>query len=88
MDSDQSLSVDSDQEEKRQPTENKEINKLDQVVTNNIRDYNDQYNDAIDNEPTLDNSSFNLSSGTRDPLPVVTVSLRGGKKHRKWLLLF
>ena len=54
-------------------------------MTNNIRDYNDQYNDAIDNEPTLDNSSFNLSRGTRYPLPVVTVSLRGGKKHRATL---
>ena len=51
-------------------------------MTNNIKDYNDQYNDAIDNEPTLDNISFNLCSDTRDPLPVVTVSLRGGKKHR------
>ena len=60
----------------------KEINKLYHLVTNNIKDYNDQYNDAIDNEPTLDNISFNLCSDTRDPLPVVTVSLRGGKKHR------
>ena len=51
-------------------------------MTNNIKDYNDQYNDAIDIEPTLNNSSFNLSSGTRDPLPVVTDYLRGGKKHR------
>ena len=51
-------------------------------MTNNIRDYNDQYNDDIDNERTLDNSSFNLSSGTIYPLPVVTVFLRGGKKHR------
>ena len=51
-------------------------------MTNNIKDYNDQYNDAIDNEPTLDNTSFNLSRGTSEPLPVVTVSLRGGKKHR------
>ena len=48
----------------------------------NIKDYNYQYNDAIDNEPTLDNSSFNLSRGTRYPLTVVTVSLQGGKKHR------
>ena len=54
-------------------------------MTNNIKDYNDQYNDAIDNKPTLDNSSFNLFSGTRYPLPVVTVYLRGGKKHRATL---
>ena len=46
-----------------------------------MKDYNDQYNDIIDNDQTLDNGSFSLSSGTRDPLPVVTVSLRGGKKH-------
>ena len=48
----------------------------------NIRDYNNQNNEAIDNEPTLDNSSFSLSSGTSDPLPVVTVYLQGGKKQR------
>ena len=51
-------------------------------MTNNIKDYNDQNNEAIDNELTLDNSSFILSSDTSDHLPVVTVSLRGGKKHR------
>ena len=60
----------------------KEINKLDDVVTNNLNKYNNQNNEAIDNEPTLDNSSFNLSRVTRDPLPVVTVSLQGVKKHR------
>ena len=51
-------------------------------MTDNIKDYDDQYNDAIDNEPTLDNISLNLSIGTIDPLPVVTVYLQGGKKHR------
>ena len=51
-------------------------------MTNNIKDYNNQYNDAINNDATLDNSSFSLSSGTRDPLSVVNVSLRGGKKHK------
>ena len=50
-------------------------------MTNNINDYNDQNNEAIDNEPTLDNNSFSLSSGTSDPLPVVTISLQVGKKH-------
>ena len=58
------------------------INKLYHIVTNNIKDYNNQYNDSIDNEPTLDNSSFNLSSGTRYPLPVVTVYLQVGNKHK------
>ena len=51
-------------------------------MTNNIKYYNGKYNYAIDNEPTLDNSSSSLSRGTRYPLPVVTVSLQGGKKHR------
>ena len=51
-------------------------------MTNNLNNYNDQNNEAIDNDPTLDNSSFRLSSGTSDPLPVVTVSLLVGKKHR------
>ena len=59
----------------------KEINILDRIVNNNLRTNKDQHNDAVENEPKFDNS-FNLSSGTRDPLPVVTVSLRGGKKQR------
>ena len=61
----------------------KEIKKLDTVVTYNLNNYNNQSNEAIDNEPTFDNSSFNLYSGTRDHLPVVTVYLQGGKKHRE-----
>ena len=48
LDSDQSLSVDSDQEEKRQPTENKEINKLDHVVTDNIKKKN-EHNEDLSN---------------------------------------
>ena len=51
-------------------------------MTNNIKDYNNKYNEAIDNEPTLDNNRFNVSSVTIYPLPVVTVSLQRGKKHR------
>ena len=76
------LASNSSLDKDRRHTVRKEINKLDHAVKNNIKDYNDQYDHAIDNEPTLDNSSFNLSIFTRDPLPVVTVSLRGGKKHR------
>ena len=45
-------------------------------MTKHLKDDNDQNNDAIDNEPTIDDSSFSLSSGTSDPLQVVTVSLR------------
>ena len=51
-------------------------------MTDNLNNYNDRSNEAIDNELSFDDSSFNLSSGTIDPLPVVTVSLRGGNKHR------
>ena len=40
-----------------------------------------QHNDAIENELKFDNK-FILSSATKDPLPVVTVRLRGSKKHR------
>ena len=51
------------------------------VVTDNINTTKNQHNDSIENEPKFDNT-FNLSSGTKDPLIVVTVCLRGGKKHR------
>ena len=56
---------------------------MDHVVTNNIKTNKDQLNDTIYNELTFDANIFNLSSGTKDPLPVVTVSLQGGNKHRK-----
>ena len=55
---------------------------MDNVVTNNLKTNKYQINEAINNEPTFDTSNFNLSGGTSDPLPVVTVSLRGGKKRR------
>ena len=58
-DSNSLLARDSIQDKERRPSGIKEINKLDQVVTENMKNYNDQYNDAIDNELTLDNSSFN-----------------------------
>ena len=40
-----------------------------------------KHNDAIENELKFDHK-FTLSSKTKDPLPVVTVSLRKGKKQR------
>ena len=76
-DSDSFLSSDSEWEEERQPTELKEINDLDHVVTDTINTNKNQHNDAIENEPRFDNQ-FNLSSGNNDPLPVVIVSLREG----------
>ena len=48
----------------------------------NLKNFKDQSNEAINSDPKMNTSSFNLFSGTSDPLPVVTVSLRGGKKHR------
>ena len=74
-DSDSSLAIDSSLDKEGRPAGCKEINRSDHLVTDNIKDYNDQYNDAIDNELALDNSIFNLSNGTRYPLPVLTVSL-------------
>ena len=57
------------------------MNKLDHVVANNLKTTKDQLNKAINNEPKIDTNSFNLSRGTSDSLLVVTVSLKGGKKH-------
>ena len=58
------------------------MNRLDHVVTDNLKNYKYQSNEDIKIDPTFDTSGFNLSSGTSDPLPVVTMYLRGGKKHR------
>ena len=44
-----------------------------------------QHNDAIENELKFDNK-FILSSATKDPLPVVTVRLRGSKKQRAMII--
>ena len=66
----------------RRPDVRKEINKLYHVVNNNLNTNKGQSNEAINNEPTFDTTSFNLSRSTSDPLPVVTVSLQKGNKHR------
>ena len=58
------------------------MNKLDHIVTNNIKTNKDQLNEAIYNDLTFDTSSFNSSSGTRYPSPVVTFTLRGSNKPR------
>ena len=54
---------------------------MDHVMTNNLMTNKYQLNATINNEPTFDTNSFNLSSSTNDPLTVVTVFLREGKKH-------
>ena len=51
------------------------------IANKNIKTNKHQSNDAIDNNPAFDTTRFNLSSGTKDPLPVVIVSLRVGKKQ-------
>ena len=66
----------------RLPVGCKEMNSLYHVVTDNLNNYKYQSNEAIKSYPKFDNSSFNLSRGTSYPLPVITVSLRGGNKHR------
>ena len=60
------------------------MNKLDHTVTSKIKDKY-QCNDAIEYEPRFDNK-ISLSSGTKDPIQVVTVRLRGGKKHRSTII--
>ena len=51
------------------------MNKLDHIVTKNLKTTKYQLNEAIDNELAFDTNGFNLYSGTSNPLTVVTVSL-------------
>ena len=74
-DSNSSLARYSSRETYRQPAGLKEMNRLDHLVTENLNNYKYQSNESINSEPKFDTSIFNLSSGTSDPLPVVTVSL-------------
>ena len=50
-------------------------------MTYNINTNKNQRSDAIENESKFDNT-LNVSRGTKDPLPVVTVSPRPVKKKR------
>ena len=63
-DSDSSLARNSSWETYRQPDGSKDMNRLDQVVTEILNNYKDQSNEAINTDPKFDNSSSNLSSGT------------------------
>ena len=81
-DSNSSLSRNSDWDEHRHPSGRKDINRLDHIVTDNINNNKDQLDDSIYNELTFDTNSFSLSRGTKYPLPVVTVRIRGDNKHR------
>ena len=59
----------------RSPDGCKVMNILDHLVTRNLKTNKYQSNEAIDNKTSSNNSKFNLSCGTSDPLPVVTVYL-------------
>ena len=54
---------------------------MDHVVADNININKNENNDAIENEQKFDNK-FSLSIWNKEPVPVVTVSLREGKKLR------
>ena len=82
LDSDSLLARDSSLDTYRQTAGRKEINRLDHVVTYNLKNNKDQINEAIKSEPKFDTSNFNLSSSTSDPLPVVTFFLHVVKKRR------
>ena len=75
QDSDLLLASDSSCRKYRRPYGRKEINRLYQVVKDTLNNYKDQGNEAINSVTTFNNISFNLSSGTINPLPVVPVSL-------------
>ena len=55
------------------------------LVTNSIKNKY-QCTNSIEYEPKFDDK-FILSSGTKNPLKLVTVSLRGGKKHRATIIV-
>ena len=80
QDSNSSLDSNSIREIYRRPAGRKEINRLYNLVIDNLNKYKDQTNEGIDSEPKVDTSSFNLSSGTREPFPVVTVFLLRGRQ--------
>ena len=44
-------------------------------MTDNIKKNREQNIDAIYNDPKFDINSSKLSGGTKDPLPVITISL-------------
>ena len=58
------------------------MNRLDNVVTKNIKTKKYQINEAIYNDVMFGVNSFDSYIGTRYPLPVVSATLQVGKKHR------
>ena len=82
LESDSSLARNISWDKYRRPAGRKEMKRLEHVLANNLKTNKDQSNGAINSELMFDTSNFNLSTGANNPLPVVTVSLQGGKKHR------
>ena len=76
LDSDSSLAISISLYTYRRPSERKEMNKLDHVVTNHLKTTKYQLNESINNYPMFDTNSLNLYRGTSNLLPVVTVSLQ------------
>ena len=60
---------------------------MDHVVTYNIKTKRGQHRYANYNKPTFDTNSFNLSSGTKDFLPVVTVTGFGKLRYNGLLMV-
>ena len=60
-----------------------EINNLDHVVSTNTK--NNQVNDVIDNELKFDVIKILANNHVKYPLPILNISLRGGKKYRQTL---
>ena len=83
-DSDSSFYSDRKRDKRIHNTERKEMNKLYHVVENTIKN-KDQCNDATEYEPKF-HGKVSLSGGTKDPIPVVTVSLGGGNIHRETII--
>ena len=54
-------------------------------MTYNIKNNKNQQKFAIENELKFD-KKISLYSATKDPLPVVTVRLRGGKKQKETII--
>ena len=68
LDYDSSLASDGSWYTHRQPTVRKNINKLDHVVTDNLKTTKDQLNEAINNEPNFDTDSFARGSHVLAPM--------------------
>ena len=64
----------------------REINNMDHVLINNIKEYN-QLNDAIDNKIKFDSNSSLGNIPMKETQPIVTISIIGGKNLEIPLLL-